>query len=403
MKKKIAIKDRSRVKLLMHEETGDHYVFDALVLPYGGHKTDNTDCAGERFTPKTDFKVSDLRLPPVVYAHGYPMDAAGEADRTVVGDTLDRWFDAEGGWAKLGIRKGTPLTDEIMDAYKRGKLKFSSMAILARKAANGIDFDTWLPGEFTIVTDKTPVPSCNLLTRAGQYGKMALADIFDSSLSDEEAEVLKGYLKEEDGSSGSDIPLTDDNNPAGANGNQENLEDYGEEEKDDMTKEELDAAISGALAPMVTRIAALEKPVAPAAGEGGEGERGKTDGDLDSFVTDKVNRMKMDGAVNGNAAKLVDGYIGSGLIDPKNRLSQIKLFAAAIEGDGRKKVAGGALATLMEVVETGHKVTPDARLKGYGMNGHQGADDANQEDVNGMASAAFEDDPEWKKQKAAAK
>jgi hypothetical protein len=395
---KKVVKNKSRLKLMANEETGTHFVFDALVLPYGGDKPGNVDCAGERFTPQTDFKVNELPNPPVVYAHGYPMDAAGEADRIVVGDTFKRWFDSEGGWAKLGIRKDTPLTDEVMDAYKRGKLTFSSMAILARKASNKIDYEVWLPGEFTVVTDKTGVPACNLLTRAGVYGKMALADIWDNSLNEEEAKNLKKYLEGEgEDSLDPNAPLTGNDNPAGADGDKSDLQDFGnEEDGDDMTPEELQAAIAAGLAPVMTRIEALESKKEEKPPAGGTEKREKMDkaddgdDDLSSFVDGKVSRMKTDGLVVTNATKLVDGYIAQGLIAPDDRQAEIKLASAAIEGDGRKKIANGALATWMGKTERGNKVSNADRLKAAGFNPSADQGDFNEADVKGMTKAAFE-------------
>lgn len=376
-------------------EYGNMYVFPALVLPYGGHKAGNVDCHNQRFTSKTDFKTELLPLPPVIYAHGMPIDKGGVADRTIVGRTIDRWYDDQGGWATLGIYKDTALTEEVMASYRDGTLKFSSSALIASlNKADNASYDLWLAGEFSVVTDKTPLPACNLLTRAETYGKMAI-DAILAELPEANRATLEELLKE--------AGVADDDQPAGGEGDEDDLEDFGDgAEGDEMKPEELTAAISTALQPLADRVAALE--AAPPPGEkqvtqpaGGDRQKAGMPEDVDpellSMIEAKATRSKTDAGVSLAAAKLVDGYVAEGKVSPDERLSMIGLAAAAINGDGRKKTENGALAAFMTMVDSRSKtaIDPKSRLSGFGAGVTDPALGANADDVAAMIKAGTTD------------
>lgn len=376
-------------------EYDDMYVFPALVLPYGGHKAGNLDCHGQRFTPDTDFKTELLPFPPVIYAHGMPIDEGKVADRVIVGKTINRWYDGQGGWATLGIYKGTALTDEVMASYRNGTLKFSSSALIASlNKTNRQSYDLWLAGEFSVVTDKTPLPACNLLTRAETYGKMAI-DAILAELPEDNRATLEELLKE--------AGAADDDQPAGGEGDGEDLEDFGDgAEGDEMKPEELTAAISTALQPLADRVAALE--AAPPPGDkqvtqpaGGGKQKTETpegvDPELLAMIEDKATRSKTDAGVYAVAGKLVDGYVAEGKISPEERLGMIGLATAAINGDGRKKTEGGALSAFMAMVDGRGKmaVDPKSRLSGFGAGITDPALGANADDVAAMIKAGTTD------------
>jgi hypothetical protein len=369
------------------------FLIDALVLPYGGHKM-GKDCAGEYFDQRTDFKTANLRYPPVVYAHGMPIDKMGEADRTVVGETLERWYDDQGGWAKLKIFNDTPFTEEIKTAYVKRTLKFSSYGLLKRAAADG-HIETWLPGEFTVATHETPVSVCNLLSKAQPYGKLAFEEIYNGQ-DDKTREQLRKLL-ENDGEiveplDEENLIATNNNNPAGADADADKLKAFAEAEDEDMKPEELKAAIDGALAPMMTRIEALEKPAPPE--KKPEDDKQKTDGtDLFAFVKQKTETLQVDAATNTAATQLVDGYVNAGRVAPEKRLQMIKAVSGAILQDGRQKVDGGALDMVIEMIEGGAVVAPNGNAGKLKMFGYQPADpkSADDKDVDRMSKAALAD------------
>lgn len=373
------------------EEVDGGFVIDALVLPYGGHKM-GKDCAGEYFDQRTDFKTSALRYPPVVYAHGMPIDKQGEADRTVVGETLERWYDNEGGWAKLKIFNGTHFTDEIRGAYVQRTLKFSSYGLLKRAAADG-HIETWLPGEFTVATHETPVSVCNLLSKATPYGKLAFEEVYNGQ-DERTREQLRELLNEEGIEVGpldpNALPATDNNNPAGADASDKKLEEFAEPAEDeDMKPEELKAALDGALAPMVARIEALEKP-APSPEPDKKKTEAATGTDILSFVKAKTENMAVDGATTTAATQLVDAYITGGKLKMEQRLPMIKAVSAAIVADGRQKVEGGALDGVLALIEASIPVpaTDASKLKMFGFQGNGRSTEVSEDDVKAMAKAA---------------
>lgn len=370
------------------QETAEEYIFPALVLPFGGHLPGDKDCHGQRFTAQTDFKTELLPLPPVIYAHGYPLDADGVADRTVVGRTINRWYDEQGGWALIGITKGTALTAEVMSSYRNQTLKFSSSALLAAlNKVDGESYDVWLAGEFSVVTDKTPVRACNLLTRAETYGKMAIDNILND-LPDDQRVTLEKLIEE--------AGVANDNQPAGGEGDGEDLEEFADgAEDDDMKPEEVTAAVMAALQPLTDRVAALEKPAPVVAEKPVVDDKQKTDaGDVDpgltALIESKATRSKTDAGVMTLAVKLIDGYIAAAQVAPAEREAMVGLAVAAINGDDRKKSDNGAVAALMTMIESRGKaaIDPKSRLAGFG--GSQGSD-ATAEDVTSMAKAAMTD------------
>lgn len=368
-------------------------IIDALVLPYGGHR-DGQDCHGTHFGPTTDFKISVLPLPPVIYAHGYPLDKDKVADRVVVGETLDRWFDEEGGWARLRIFADTPLASEIMESHRNGSLKFSSTALLA--AMNSDDpslYDVWLPGEFSVVTGETGVNACNLLSRAEpSYLKMVTESLYnDNNVSEEEKAALKALLDSQTTAN------ADNNQPAGGDGDKEDLEALAEseEESDDMKPEELKASLDASLAPIMARLEVAEGILAKADKGGDIAPEQKTDAAgidpaLASHIQGTAERSKADGAVNALAASLVDGYIAQGKIAPLEREGQIKLAAAAINADGRKKTEGGALAAYETAIASRSAVSVTGKEKLAGFGRTEVAGQASEADIKAMTAAAQE-------------
>ncbi len=364
---------------------GEEYVFSALVLPYGGHNSDDTDCHGQRFTAMTDFKTEALPYPPIVYAHGYAVDEGAIADRHVVGRTIERWYDDEGGWALVGINKTGPLAEEIRSSYVNGTLKFSSGALLASLNDDGQSYDVWLPGEFSVVTDKTPLKACNLLTRAEQYGKTAMESIF-AELPEAERANLEQLIAEAD--------VASSEQPAGGRGDEDDLEAFADgNTEDEMKPEEMAQAIKTALEPFAARLTALEQvkpePVTPAPAVVDDKQKTDTagvDGDLTSFIDGKAERHKVDAGVNTLASKLVDGYIASNQVAPTERLPLITLASAAINADGRKKTVGGALDAFIATIEGRQPVAidPKGKLAGFGVANPNAADAA---DVASMFKA----------------
>lgn len=158
-----------------------------------------------------------------------------------------------------------------------------------------------------------------------------------------------------------------------------------------MKPEELKASLDASLAPIMERLTVAEGILAKSAAPAEQkADAAGIDPALASHIQGTAERSKADGAVNALAASLVDGYIAQGKIAPLEREGQIKLAAAAINADGRKKTEGGALAAYEATMasRSAVPVTGKEKLAGFGKTELVGQ--VNEADIKAMTAAAQE-------------
>lgn len=120
---------------------------DVLGLPYGG-PNNGKDNDGNWFSPLTDFMDGVIDSPPVLYGHG----AITKTDSDVHGKVHARWYDKEGGWFKVELKRDSPRFDKLLEAHQKGTLFASSGAVPATvEIAESGHIDRWLVGELTLV------------------------------------------------------------------------------------------------------------------------------------------------------------------------------------------------------------------------------------------------------------
>lgn len=379
-------------------------VMDALILPYGGQKAGNVDCAGERFTPKTDFMETELPFPPIVYAHGHALGPnADEAGRTVVGRTISRWRDTQGGWAKIGILP-TVFSQEILDAQQNGTLGFSTTALLKKMSDNPGDISTWLTGEISVLTDKTGVPPCNLLARPADMSKAELGVIVNSQPDALKEQLLTVMGLPEDYLAGVVVadgtnPVNPDADPATDGGITFPLDITGEantEGETEMTPEEIQATVAAAVAPLVQKMDAYDAQMKEKCGCSDTTTAtvpvdSRSKADLVDYLKSIGENAVGDTEVNTSAILVVDSFIKAGRLDPVKRLPAINGLVRAIDADGRQKMAGGAVEDYLLLIGGAANISVNAAagLQKFDFKGEAPKAPA-KEDIDMMAKAALE-------------
>lgn len=330
---------------------------DALVLPYSG-QNNGKDCAGEEFTAETDFMEEALPNPPIIYAHGYPLgDNPDAAQSVVVGRTLGRWRDPAGGWAKIGLYQ-TVFTKEILDAQKAGTLGFSSTALLKKlDPSDKTKIKVWMAGEFSVLTDKTGVPPCNLLAKPLEMNKAELAQIV-ASQPDELRQHLLAVMELPDDYL-ADTIVTEENHPVNpeataAMDGEINFSIEGDLDpvtngETEMTPEEIAAAIATGIAPLQQKLDAMEAETKKKCGCADPPDNMQKS-NIAEYLREKSAEVTGDTDVQTSATQLIDSYITAGRLDPLKRLPAISGLVIAINADGRRKMAGGAVDNFLALL-----------------------------------------------------
>lgn len=383
---------------------------DALVLPYNGHKMGG-DCAGERFTKKTDFMEEELPNPPVVYAHGYPLGSnpdKAEAQNTVVGRTITRWRDAQGGWAKIGILPGV-FADEVIASWKNGTIGFSSTALLKKMSDTRGEIAIWLAGEFSVLTDKTGVPPCNLLARAIDPLKMSKAEL--ATIVAYQPEDLRQNLLDVMGLPDDyllDTTIASDTFPVlpgadvASNGEIDFNPDATGESSDngekDMTPEEITAIVTAAVSPLTAKMDAMDAAYKQKCGCSGDPtpdptNMSKSEGSIVDYLRQKSDGIAGDAMVSTAATESIDKLIVAGKLDPEKRIPAIKGLMFAINADGRQKMQDGAVDTFFTLLQGGMAMPLAATgdLKKFDFKATQKLNEVKPEDVEMMYQAAITD------------
>lgn len=366
-------------------------IIDILAFPYGGHNNDK-DCVGEFFHPGTDFKEEALPYPPVVHAHGLDVDGSGAAETTVVGETLRRWKDENGGWAKIGIYRDTPYTENIVNAWNRGVLMASSTALL-KKLSQEVDgrIDTWLAGEISTITPESGISPCNFLASArARKSEQEIRDIIESQ--EEPYRSRLEEILESVNEDGEEVPITTNTEPVnqGAEPDDNSGEvDFPEDDTMPFSQEQL--AQLGEL--IDKKLAAVVPPAPtpepePAETKNTEGDN-RQKGDMAAFLEAKAKAVTATAAVNKQAVTVVDGWINGGFIAPEEREDTIEAFSAAIELDGKRKSGTKAVQAFCNLIEKRDPMKAD-RLFGFGKSATLGEDKVDKAAVTAMAAAAME-------------
>lgn len=123
------------------------YTFPLLALPYRG-PNGGKDSDGQFFDEKTDFMDDAIPFPPVLYTHA----ALNGFETDEVGDVIDRWYDSQGGWMQIALRKG-PRYKQLKEAHQQGVLGGSTAPVLSVYKADESTghIDVWLANEVSLV------------------------------------------------------------------------------------------------------------------------------------------------------------------------------------------------------------------------------------------------------------
>lgn len=123
------------------------YTFPLLALPYRG-PNNGKDSDGQYFDEMTDFMDDAIPFPPVLYTHA----ALNGFETDEVGDVVDRWYDSQGGWMQIALRKG-PRYKQLKSAHQEGVLGGSTAPVLSVYKAdeNTGHIDVWLANEVSLV------------------------------------------------------------------------------------------------------------------------------------------------------------------------------------------------------------------------------------------------------------
>lgn len=353
-------------------------IIDVLAFPFDGQH-EGRDCKGEFFHPGTDFMDRYLPYPPVVNNHGNDGDGVGHSKRTVVGETLRRWYDEQGGWAKIGVLKDTPYTGEILQSWKDGMLGISSYGLL-KDIDSMIEgkIDVWLAGEISTILPSGGVMPCNWFAAAKSGSQKSDEEI--KEILQEVEEPFKTRVQDLLDSTkllGEDIPNSLNNNPVnpegeGVDDDAEKVDFPEETEEIDMKPEEITAliatsvkeAVSEAMkAVPVTPSPELEKKVEP------ETDDNRLKSDARSLVASKAAESKAMAATTTEALSLTDGWINEGKVDPSDRDNVAISLSAAILQDERAKSGSRATAAFISFIEGGKSVKGNIKgLLGFDKN-----------------------------------
>ncbi len=365
-------------------------VIDVLAFPFGG-QNDGRDCKGEFFHPGTDFKEWALPYPPVINAHGRDVDGTGASEETVVGETLKRWKDGRGGWARLGIYKDTPYTDEVLDSSANGNLGISSTGLLKKE---NLDFpgqlDVWVAGEITTLTPSSKILPCNWLTiGANQKSSeevLQIIESMDEPWRSQLLELIKTAKDEDVEVSGNDNPVNSDES---VDDDSEKV-DFPEEENDMPLTEEVKLEIQNTVTAAVTAAMAV-KPAESSTVPETEPTLNLDDRkkfDINSLLDKEIAAVKTNGQVNKKASQLVDAYIEIGTIAPEDKDDAVMVLSSAMFQDERQKSDGQATQAALNLLKRNPLkagFSKDSRLHGFGA--RESESEVNKQDIADMAAA----------------
>jgi hypothetical protein len=361
-------------------------IIDILAFPYGGHNEDR-DCAGEFFHAGTDFKEAALPYPPVIHVHGYDVDGTGNAETTVVGETLRRWKDEAGGWAKVGIYRDTPYTENIIKAWDKGVLMASSTALL-KKLNPSIDgqIDVWLAGEISTITPDSGITPCNFLASAkARKSAEEVREIAEGQEEPYRSRLLEMLNESEAPIASNTEPVNPQSEPDDNSGEV----DFPEDENMPFTEEQL-----GQITKVVQDVlAAATPPATPPTPESVADPDptpeldNRQKGDMASFLKERAATATQTATINKEAITLVDGWINAGNISPDQRADTLQALADAIETDGRKKSGTKAVEAFCRIIES-RQVVDAKGLLGFGKNPTKTDEPAPDENIVKLMSAA---------------
>lgn len=368
-------------------------IIDVLAFPYGGHRN-GKDCAGEYFHPGTDFLESYLPYPPIVYCHGYDVDGKGEATRTVIGETLQRWKDESGGWVRIGIIPNTTYTEEIIDAHKQGYLMSSSTALLRHVDPDEQGkIDTWLAGEISLITPQSGMEPCNFLagSKGGQKSQSEIMQLIEEQ-PEEYRKKLQELLDKNSEMMEDAVVVADNYNPT----NPENEPDDDSEEvslneeEEEMTKEEIQAIVNDAVSSsLASAVKTLKEELSAVPATPPPDDEGRQKGDMQSFLAAKTAAAKATGSANKQATELVDAWITEGRINPELRLDTVAALSAAIQADERMKSGTKNTESFIKIIESNLGFNASGEIRGYGFQPSKVKEEAAETEVENIIKAAL--------------
>lgn len=377
-------------------------IIDALVFPYGGHN-EGRDCAGEFFHAGTDFMEEYLPFPPIINAHGYDTDGKGASETTVVGESLRRWRSEEGCWMSIGIYKDTPYTEEIITAWQKGTLRFSSTALLKQidPATKG-KIDVWLAGEASTILPSSGMQACNLL--AAPASQKSHAEVM--ALVESQPEPYRTRLLEliRTAHEQLEVPLGVEDNPVNPDDEPDENEsavDFKPNEDNmpftDEQKKELNQMIVDSVAAAMTQVQEASKAAAASANtstppntDSQADDDGRQKSDIASFLSKRTAAVRTNGLTNKAATEFVDAYITAGKLNPELREQTVLTVTAAIQADERQKSGTASLeavAALLDAGGFGFNPNDARRAHGFKPDPNSLKDEPNEEDVKAMVGA----------------